>query len=44
MFAILVGGGAFGFAGMILGIPVFAMIYNIIREYIDASYLEKSRH
>ncbi len=27
MFAILVGGGMFGFAGMILGIPVFACVY-----------------
>ncbi|MEG0919544.1 MAG: AI-2E family transporter [Anaerovoracaceae bacterium] len=27
MFAILVGGGLFGFVGMILGIPIFACIY-----------------
>ena len=27
MFAILVGGGLFGFVGMIIGIPVFACIY-----------------
>lgn len=27
MFAILVGGGMFGFAGMILGIPIFACVY-----------------
>lgn len=27
MFAILVGGGLFGFVGMIIGIPVFAVIY-----------------
>lgn len=27
MFAILVGGGLFGFVGMIIGIPIFAVIY-----------------
>lgn len=27
MFAILVGGGLFGFAGMIVGIPIFAVLY-----------------
>lgn len=27
MFAILVGGGLFGFAGMILGVPTFAVVY-----------------
>ena len=27
MFAIVVGGGLFGFAGMILGIPIFACVY-----------------
>jgi predicted PurR-regulated permease PerM len=36
MFAILVGGGMFGMAGMILGIPVMAMIYQIFREIVKA--------
>jgi predicted PurR-regulated permease PerM len=30
MFAILVGGDLFGFAGMILGVPVFACIYTLL--------------
>ncbi|MGI6722626.1 MAG: AI-2E family transporter [Anaerovoracaceae bacterium] len=30
MFAILVGGGLFGFVGMIVGIPVFAVIYAYV--------------
>ena len=34
MFAILVGGGLFGFAGMILGIPIFAVIYEIGRAHV----------
>lgn len=32
MFAILVGGGLFGFMGMLLGVPTFAVIYYLIRE------------
>ena len=31
IFAILVGGGLFGFLGMVLGVPVFAVIYAGIR-------------
>lgn len=34
MFAILVGGGLFGFAGMILGVPVFAVIYYYFGRFI----------
>ena len=48
MFAIVVGGGMFGFAGMILGIPVFAMIYDLVNEFVNnrhhASILEKSKN
>ena len=38
MFAILVGGAYFGFFGMLLGVPVFAVIYYIIKEYVDEKY------
>ena len=34
LFAILVAGGLFGFTGMLLGVPVFAVIYYIIQEVI----------
>ncbi|MCM1133647.1 MAG: AI-2E family transporter [Ruminococcus flavefaciens] len=34
LFSILVGGGLFGFAGMILGVPIFAVIYSLIDEYV----------
>lgn len=34
MFSILVGGGLFGFAGMLLGVPVFAVIYTLVSELI----------
>ena len=30
LFAILVGGNLFGFAGMLLGVPVFACIYTLV--------------
>lgn len=33
MFAIFVGGGLFGFAGMLLGVPVFAVIYALVSEF-----------
>lgn len=35
MFAIIVGGGLFGFLGMIIGIPIFAIIYIYSTRYID---------
>lgn len=34
VFAILVGGGLFGFMGMLLGVPTFAVIYYAIREIV----------
>lgn len=34
VFAILTGGGLFGFMGMLLGVPTFAVIYYLIREAV----------
>lgn len=34
LFSILLFGGLFGFAGMVLGVPVFAMIYSVIRRLV----------
>lgn len=34
VFAILVGGGLFGFMGMLLGVPTFAVIYYAAREIV----------
>lgn len=42
LFSILIGGGLFGFAGMILGVPIFAVIYSLINEYI--SYLLEKKN
>ncbi len=35
MFSILLGGGLFGFAGMLLGVPVFAVIYYIVKTFTE---------
>ena len=34
MFAILVGGGLAGFAGMILGVPTVAVLYTLFKAYV----------
>ena len=41
MFAIIVSGGLFGFVGMILGVPVFAIIYTYISRAINGRLKEK---
>lgn len=35
VFSILLGGGLFGFAGMLLGVPVFAVIYYMIKTVVE---------
>lgn len=34
LFSILLFGGLFGFAGMVLGVPVFAMIYSVVSRLV----------
>ncbi len=41
MFAIIVGGGLFGFLGMILGVPVFALIYTYTSRGVNAKLQSK---
>ena len=45
MFAIIIGGGLFGFIGMVLGVPVFAVIYyylgKLIRKRLGAKGLKE---
>ena len=36
MFSIILGAGLFGFWGMLLGVPVFVVIYTIINNNVDA--------
>lgn len=35
VFAVIVGGGLFGFIGMFIGVPFFAVIYSLFSEYIN---------
>lgn len=41
LFSILLFGGLFGFVGMIFGVPIFAIIYSIIKAYIDKKLEQK---
>ena len=41
MFAIIFGGAYFGLFGMLLGVPIFSVIYYFFNEYIDVKYKEK---
>ena len=34
LFSILLFGGLFGFAGMVLGVPVFAMFYSVVNRLV----------
>lgn len=42
IFAILLGGGMFGFVGMLLGVPTFAVIYYIIQMLINGRLHSKN--
>ena len=42
MFAILFGGGLFGFVGMVLGIPVFAVLYAYVSRAVDSKLQKKN--
>lgn len=35
MFAIFIGGGLFGFVGMLICVPVFAVIYMLVRQFVE---------
>lgn len=39
--AIVVGGGIFGFTGMLLGVPTFAVLYALLREWADHRLAQK---
>ena len=39
--AIVVGGSMFGIAGMLIGVPTFAVIYTLMRSYLDRKHKEK---
>ena len=43
LFAILTFGGLFGFVGMIVGVPVFAVIYDIIKKLIHRGLARRGK-
>ena len=42
MFSIIVGGGMFGILGMFLGVPVFAVLYVVVRGFVSGRLKEKN--
>jgi predicted PurR-regulated permease PerM len=42
LFAIIVGGSLFGIAGMLFGVPVFAVVYTIVRRTVNRRLREKN--
>lgn len=42
LFAILFFGGLFGFVGMVIGVPLFAVIYNLTSQFVNKMLREKN--
>ena len=42
MLSIMVGGGLFGFAGMLLSVPLFALIYAIVRASLETRLRQRN--
>lgn len=42
MFAIIVGGALFGIVGMVVGVPLFSVIYVLMRDWIKTTLEEKA--
>lgn len=42
LLALILGGGLFGFWGLVLGVPVFAVIYALVRTLINSSLKKKN--
>lgn len=41
VFAVIVFGGMFGFVGMLIGVPLFAMIYSIVKKSVNTRLSHK---
>lgn len=41
IFSIIIGGGLFGVVGMFIGVPVFAVIYSLVRAFIEQRLRKK---
>ena len=43
LFAVTIGGGLFGIPGMVFGLPVFSVIYELLKRWINQLIEEKER-
>ena len=43
LISVLIGGGLFGFLGMALGVPVFALIYRYVDKYTVRKLIDKEK-
>jgi predicted PurR-regulated permease PerM len=43
MFSVLLGGGLFGILGMILGVPIFSVIYMLFANYVNTKLSYKTK-
>ena len=41
MFSIIIGGGLFGFIGMVFAVPAFAVLYYYFRKHVEKKLIEK---
>ncbi|MCR5623894.1 MAG: AI-2E family transporter [Lachnospiraceae bacterium] len=41
LFSILVFGGWFGLVGMIVGVPIFALLYRIVKDYVEYRLIKR---
>ncbi len=41
LLAIVIGGGMFGFTGMLVGVPTFAVLYSLVSDYFEKKLDEK---
>lgn len=44
LFSILFFGGMWGIAGMLVGVPLFAVIYRLVKDYIELRLFQKQMH
>ena len=44
IFAILIGQGLFGIIGMIIGVPLFSVLYFLFKERVDNNLKNKGKY
>lgn len=43
LFSILLFGGLFGIVGMVIGVPLFAVIYDLVKKFVQKSLVQKGK-